>query len=56
MFSTETLGQRYNKDSIYESLTLITTELELESVAEIFTCCTDNVVTIEDQDLAAMVD
>ena len=28
--STETPGQRYNQDSIYESLALITTELELD--------------------------
>ena len=43
--STETPGQRYNQDSIYESLALITMELEIESEAENSTCWIEEFVS-----------
>jgi len=55
-FSTEEPGRKYNQDSMYKSLARITTELDVETEAEKSTRWMDKVVSVEEQDLASMVD
>ena len=54
--SAEEPGRKYNQDFMYKSLARITTKLEVETEAEKSTRWMDKVVSVEEQDLASMVD